>query len=59
MSTNKQAPKKIAERLLSSLALVLKQYDDYGQINLEVIEQAEAEIQNAIAAGITVEGDSE
>ncbi|HCT3934069.1 TPA: ead/Ea22-like family protein [Escherichia coli] len=41
-------------RLLRSLTLVLKQYDDYGQISLETIEEAEFEIKTAIAAGIGV-----
>ncbi|EDQ6994616.1 ead/Ea22-like family protein [Salmonella enterica] len=45
------------EQLLRSLTLVLKQYDDYGQISLEAIEDAEFEIKTAIAAGIGVKGD--
>lgn len=42
------------DRLLRSLTLVLKQYDDYGQISLETIEEAEFEIKTAIAAGVGV-----
>ncbi|HIC1890873.1 ead/Ea22-like family protein [Citrobacter freundii] len=45
------------EQLLRSLTLVLKQYDDYGQISLEAIEEAEFEIKTAIAAGIGVKGE--
>lgn len=45
------------EQLLRSLTLVLKQYDDYGQISLEAIEKAEFEIKTATAAGIGVKGE--
>lgn len=45
------------EQLLRSLTLVLKQYDDYGQISLEAIEEAEFEIKTATAAGIGVKGE--
>ncbi|TCC61524.1 ead/Ea22-like family protein [Citrobacter braakii] len=45
------------EQLLRSLTLVLRQYNDYGQISLEAIEEAEFEIKTAIAAGIGVKGE--
>lgn len=45
------------EQLLRSLTLVLRQYNDYGQISLEAIEEAEFEIKTAIVAGIGVKGE--
>lgn len=52
-----EAAEKMAENLLCSLTLALRQYDDFGQICLEVIEEAELEIQKAEAAGITTKGE--
>jgi len=52
-----ESAEKLAENLLCSLAMALRQYDDFGQIRLEVIEEAELEIQKAAAAGITTKGE--